>query len=342
MYKALIRPLLFKLDPEFVHSLVVKLIKFVHYLPFGGLLLKKIFTFNNPSLKRNFLGLKFENPVGLAAGFDKNAQYYKEFANLGFSFIEIGTVTPKGQSGNPKKRSFRLPADKALINRMGFNNKGVDEVVENLKKRTDFSVIIGGNIGKNTLTPNEEAVNDYITCFNKLYDYVDYFVVNVSCPNISNLHKLQDKDSLMEILKAISNHRINKKIRKPVLLKISPDLNFEQIDDVLDIVNENQIDGIVATNTSISREGLITSKDVITNIGKGGLSGAPLKDRATEIIRYISLKTNNQLPIIAVGGIFTKDDAIEKIEAGATLVQLYTGFIYEGPFLIKRICKSLV
>jgi dihydroorotate dehydrogenase len=342
MYKVFIRPLLFALDPEDVHFLVVKVIKLFHLLPGGGMLLMKIFKKTHPSLERKLFGLTFKNPIGLAAGFDKNASVYNEFASLGFSFIEIGTVTPVGQSGNPKKRLFRLPLDKALINRMGFNNLGVDKVIENLKKRKDYSTIIGGNIGKNTSTSNEDAVNDYVICFNKLYDYVDYFVINVSCPNISNLHKLQDKEALLEILNAIAIHRQQKDVRKPVLLKISPDLNFGQIDEVLEIVHQTQIDGIVATNTSISRVGLITLPQDIEFIGKGGLSGIPLKKRSTEIIRYIHHKTEGKLPIMAVGGIFSPDDALEKLNAGACLVQLYTGFIYEGPFLAKRICKALL
>jgi dihydroorotate dehydrogenase len=342
MYKAFIRPIFFKMDPERVHHLVVGAMKFVHRIPFAGSVIKNSFSVEHPSLEREVFGLKFKNPVGLAAGFDKNAEVYKEFSNLGFSFIEIGTVTPKPQPGNPKKRSFRLPADKALINRMGFNNLGVDEAVKNLQKRTDFSTIIGGNIGKNTATANENAVNDYVICFNRLYDYADYFVVNVSCPNISNLSKLQNKDSLLEILSAITKERQNKNIRKPVLLKISPDLNFGQIDEVLDIVTVTGIDGIVATNTTISREGLSTSASRVEAIGNGGLSGKPLTSRSTEIIRYIYQKTGGKLPLIAVGGIFTTEDAIEKLNAGASLVQLYTGFIYEGPLLAKKICKKLL
>lgn len=342
MYKAFIRPVFFRMDPEKVHHLVVRIMKLIHRIPFGSVLLRSVFRVENPALERTVFGLKFRNPVGLAAGFDKNAQFYEEFSNLGFSFIEIGTVTPKAQPGNPKKRLFRLPEDQALINRMGFNNLGVDEAIKNLKKRKDFSLIIGGNIGKNTATSNEEAVNDYVICFNKLYDFADYFVVNVSCPNISNLSKLQDKDSLLEILSAIVKERGKKEIRKPVLLKISPDLNFGQIDEILEIVNTTGVDGIVATNTSISREGLVTSPDKIKEIGNGGLSGVPVKTRSTEIIRYISQKTGGKLPVIAVGGIFTADDAIEKLKAGASLVQVYTGFIYEGPMLAGRICQKLL
>ncbi len=342
MYKAFIRPLFFKMDPEKVHHLVVGAMKFAHRIPFAGSVLKSTFSVSHPSLEREVFGLKFKNPVGLAAGFDKNAEVYKEFSSLGFSFIEIGTVTPKPQPGNPKKRLFRLPADKALINRMGFNNLGVDEAVKNLKKRKDFSIIIGGNIGKNTATANEDAVNDYVTCFNRLYDYADYFVVNVSCPNISNLSKLQNKDSLLEILSAITQERLQKAVRKPVLLKISPDLNFGQIDEVLEIVSATGIDGIVATNTTISRQDLLTPSSTVEALGNGGLSGKPLSSRSTEIIRYIAQKTGGKLPVIAVGGIFTAEDALEKLKAGASLVQLYTGFIYEGPMLAKKICKKLL
>jgi dihydroorotate dehydrogenase len=251
--------------------------KFIHRIPFGPQILKNIYRIENSALERKVLGLKFKNPVGLAAGFDKNAQFYHEFSSIGFSFIEIGTVTPKAQPGNPKKRLFRLPEDKALINRMGFNNLGVDEAVNNLRKRKDLSLIIGGNIGKNTATPNEEAVKDYVHCFNRLYEVADYFVVNVSCPNISNLSKLQDKDSLLEILSAVSKEREKKVIRKPVLLKISPDLNFGQIDEILQIIESTGVDGIVAANTSISRGGLVTSSEKVKEIGNGGLSGLPLK-----------------------------------------------------------------
>lgn len=342
MYKSFIRPLFFKCDPEFVHHLVVVLVKFFCRLPLGTSILKSLFSISDNRLTKEVWGLKFRNPVGLAAGFDKNAAFFHEFSNFGFSFIEIGTVTPKGQPGNPKKRLFRLPKDQALINRMGFNNNGLDAAVENLKKRKDKSLIIGGNIGKNTTTPNDCAVTDYVVCFNGLYNYVDYFVINVSCPNITDLHKLQDQDALMEILQAISNERKNKSTWKPVLLKISPDLNFGQIDEVMDIVKQTKIDGIVATNTSISRENLNTVPERINEIGKGGLSGLPLKNRSTEIIRYIHSKTNGSLPIIAVGGIFTAEDAIEKLNAGASLVQVYTGFIYEGPVISKKICNALL
>jgi dihydroorotate dehydrogenase len=341
MYKSIIRPLLFQLDPETVHHLVVGLIKTGFKIPGVAWVTRKTCKIENPALKRTVLGLEFENPVGLAAGFDKNAAFYNEFANLGFGFIEIGTVTPKAQPGNPRPRIFRLPKDRALINRMGFNNLGVEEAVKKLKKRST-RIIIGGNLGKNTLTPNDQAINDYLLTFNVLYDYVDYFVVNVSCPNISDLHKLQDKDSLMEILNALMKERALKSKSKPILLKISPDLNFSQLDEVIDIVAETLIDGIVATNTTTGRYGLTTNEEKIKKIANGGMSGLPLKNRSTEVIRYISTKTKGRLPIIGTGGVITPEDALEKIEAGASLVQVYSGFIYEGPLLAKRINKLLL
>jgi dihydroorotate dehydrogenase len=341
MYKHFIRPILFLIYPETVHHMVVGIIKVLFSIPGIAYLSNSYFKVNHPSLKRTVFGLEFDNPVGLAAGFDKNAGFYNEFSKLGFSFIEIGTVTPKGQSGNPKPRSFRLPQDNALINRMGFNNLGADEVVKNLKKRKT-RIIIGGNLGKNTLTPNNLAVNDYTFTFNKLYDYVDYFVVNVSCPNISDLHELQDKDSLIEILNSIMIERSKKQKEKPILLKISPDLNFTQIDEVIEIVAETKIDGIVATNTTTGRYKLSATAKKIHQIGNGGMSGLPLKDRSTEIIKYISTKTAGKVPIIGVGGIMTPFDALEKLRAGASLVQVYSGFIYEGPALVKQINKAIL
>jgi dihydroorotate dehydrogenase len=341
MYKHLIRPLLFRIYPETVHHLVVYAIKTGFRIPGVAALTGKLCTIENPALKRTVFGLTFNNPVGLAAGFDKNAEFFNEFSKLGFAFIEIGTVTPKGQPGNPKPRSFRLPNDKALINRMGFNNLGADEVIKNLKKRK-VKTIIGGNLGKNTLTPNSDAVNDYITTFNKLYDYVDYFVVNVSCPNISDLHELQDRGSLMDILGSLMSGRTKMKVSKPILLKISPDLNFNQIDEVIEIAYETKIDGIVATNTTTGRYNLTTSEENVKNIGNGGMSGAPLRSRSTEIIRYISSKTAGKLPIIGVGGVMSPEDALEKLKAGASLVQVYSGFIYEGPMVVKKINKAIL
>jgi dihydroorotate dehydrogenase len=283
-------------------------------------------------------GLKFKNPVGLAAGFDKNAEYIDELALLGFSHIEIGAVTPEPQKGNPKPRLFRLPKDKALINRMGFNNKGVKEAVKNLKKRKP-DIIVGANIGKNTDTPNDKANDDYILLFNELHDYVDYFTVNVSCPNIKDLHELQDRDSLLELLTELQKINRQKARPKPILLKISPDLTWEQLDDTLYIIEQTGIDGIVAVNTTASRINLTYPADKILQIGNGGLSGLPLKDRATEMIRYIRNKTGGTLPVIGVGGIMSKADMQEKLDAGATLVQVFTGLVYEGPRLVKKLVE---
>jgi len=292
-------------------------------------------------LKTSVFGLDFESPVGLAAGFDKDAKLFDELSAFGFGFIEIGTLTPKGQEGNPKPRLFRLPEDGSLINRMGFNNEGVEAAVDRLKKKkTD--IIIGGNIGKNKVTTNDEAKNDYEYCFEVLFDYVDYFVVNVSSPNTPNLRELQEKEPLKALLNAVQQKNKAKPSPKPVLLKIAPDLTESQLDDIIEIVYETKIDGVIATNTTISREGLTTSNEVISKIGAGGVSGKAVRNRSTEVIRYLNNKSNGSLKIIGVGGINTAEDAIEKLEAGATLVQVYTGFIYEGPGMLKRINKGIV
>ncbi|MDC8006346.1 quinone-dependent dihydroorotate dehydrogenase [Aureisphaera galaxeae] len=335
MYKAILRPLLFCFDPEKVHHFTFSLVRFCHRLGMGGLF-KSIYKVNDPRLERKLFGLTFPNPVGLAAGFDKDAKLYKELSNFGFGFIEIGTVTPKPQGGNPKKRLFRLKSDSAIINRMGFNNGGVEEAVERLKKNKN--VLVGGNIGKNKVTPNEEAVNDYVICFEALFDYVDYFVVNVSSPNTPNLRELQDKKPLTDLLNTLQQKNASKPQRKPILLKIAPDLTDEQLLDIIDIVNDTKIDGVIATNTTISRDGLTSENKK----EMGGLSGKPLTQRSTEVIRFLSEKSNKAFPIIGVGGIHTVEDALEKIEAGASLVQLYTGFIYEGPTLIKAINKGML
>jgi len=303
-------------------------------------MVRGVYSWSHPALGKEVFGLYFPNPVGMAAGFDKNASFYKAFRMFGFGFVEIGTVTPRPQPGNERPRSFRLPADKALINRMGFNNMGADEAAKRLKTRPK-GLIIGGNIGKNTLTPNDKAADDYAYCFNRLYDYVDYFVVNVSCPNITDLGELQDEDKLRHILETLVSLRAGKKVRKPVLLKISPDLNWEQVDESLRIIGETGLDGVVATNTTITRDNLKTPVSRIKEIGKGGLSGAPVSARSTEIIRYIREKAGPDLPIIGVGGIMNVDNAREKLEAGADLLQVYTGFIYEGPGFIKRILKAV-
>lgn len=304
-------------------------------------LLKSIYTVDDLRLEREVFGLKFKNPVGLAAGFDKNAEYIEDMANFGFGFIEIGTVTPKPQAGNDKPRMFRLVNDEALINRMGFNNQGADVAAGRLKylKNTQ-GVIIGGNIGKNKITPNEDAVNDYIYCFHVLYDYVDYFVVNVSSPNTPGLRDLQEKGPLMHILNTLQDLNNQKPIAKPILLKIAPDLTDSQLDDIVEIVTETKIAGLIATNTTISREGLKSDPNLVKEVG--GVSGKPLTKRSTEVIKYINEKANGAFPIIGVGGIHSAEDAIEKLNAGAALVQVYTGFIYEGPTLISNICKSLL
>lgn len=341
MYKSIIRPLLFLLQPESIHKLVVVLLKLGFKTPFVPSMIKYIYSVNDSKLERDFCGLKFKNPVGFAAGFDKNADIFNEFSHFGFSFIEIGTVTPKPQPGNPKPRSFRLKKDNGLINRMGFNNKGVDYAAKQLQNKHS-KTIIGGNLGKNTLTPNSEAVNDYIYTFNQLYEYVDYLVVNVSCPNITDLRELQDRDSLEQILVALVDQRSKREVYRPILLKVSPDLNNNQLDDIISLFKSTHIDGIVATNTSVSRENLLTKAETIKQIGNGGLSGKPISKRSTEVIHYLHEKSNGEIPIIGVGGIFTAEDAIEKLRAGATLVQLYTGFIYEGPSLVKKINKKIL
>lgn len=336
MYKSIIRPILFSFDPEKVHHFTFSLIRNLSKLPGMKGVFKNLYLVEDKKLERELFGLKFKNPVGLAAGFDKDAKLYNELSNFGFGFIEIGTLTPKPQDGNPKKRLFRLKEDSAIINRMGFNNGGVVEAVERLKKNK--GVLIGGNIGKNKVTPNENAVDDYEVCFNALFDYVDYFVVNVSSPNTPNLRALQDKEPLTQLLKALQVLNFKKPKSKPILLKIAPDLTDEQLLDIIDIVSTTKIDGVISTNTTISRQGLISNnKSEI-----GGLSGKPLTKRSTEVIRFLSEKSNKSFPIIGVGGIHSAEDALEKLDAGADLVQLYTGFIYEGPKLIKDINKALI
>ena len=336
MYKQLIRPILFCFDPESVHHFTFSAVRIANKIPGFSSLFKSLYEVNDKRLEREVFGLKFKNPVGLAAGFDKDAKLYQELSNFGFGFIEIGTLTPKGQEGNPKQRLFRLKEDSAIINRMGFNNGGVEEAVKRLKKNK--GVLIGGNIGKNKVTPNEEAVKDYEICFNALFDYVDYFVVNVSSPNTPNLRALQDKEPLTQLLQTLQNLNNTKSAPKPILLKIAPDLTDEQLLDIIDIVKETKIAGVIATNTTISREGLQS----INRIEAGGLSGKPLTKRSTEVIRFLSEKSNKAFPIIGVGGIHTAEDAIEKLEAGASLIQLYTGFIYEGPALVKAINKKIL
>jgi dihydroorotate dehydrogenase len=337
----IVKKILFKYDPEKVHYKVMNWLTKAYNLGLGKKYLESNYCIKHPSLHREVFGLKFKNPVGLAAGFDKDAKFVDELACLGFGFIEIGTVTPRPQEGNDKPRLFRFPNDNAIINRMGFNNEGVDAAVIRLKQRkTD--IIIGGNIGKNKSTPNEEAVKDYEICFKKLFDVVDYFVVNVSSPNTPNLRELQEKKPLHDLLLHLQNLNLSYPSPKPLLLKIAPDLTDTQLDDVIDIVKSVKLSGIVATNTTIDRDGLSGDKQMVEKTGPGGVSGKPLKQRSTEIIKYITKKTEGKLPIIAVGGIFTAEDAQEKIEAGAKLVQVYTGFIYQGPAIAKNICKSFL
>ncbi|MBR5643554.1 MAG: quinone-dependent dihydroorotate dehydrogenase [Salinivirgaceae bacterium] len=339
MYRTIIRPLLFRIDPERIHSVINTGLKVANGIGLGHLM-GLIYNPKSLQMETEFCGIKFPNKIGVAAGFDKNAEVYKMLGHLGFGHVEIGTVTPRPQPGNPKPRLFRLPADSALINRMGFNNKGVDATVRKLRRR-NHKIVIGGNIGKNTATPNENALDDYTADFQALYDHVDYITINVSCPNVANLHKLQDKDSLELILGALTKLRAQKPVYKPILLKISPDLTFEQIDDTLEAIAQNGIDGVVAANTSTRRDGLKTDAERIKAIANGGLSGLPLRDRSVEIISYIHQKTDGKLPIIGVGGTMSPDDAIAKLNAGATLVQVFTGFIYYGPSLAKDVNKTV-
>lgn len=341
MYKLLIRPVLFLFDPETIHHFVFKVLKLKGGIPGFKSLLKFLFSYANPKLERNLFGLRFSNPVGLAAGFDKDARLIDELACFGFGFIEIGTLTPKPQIGNEKPRLFRLPKDKALINRMGFNNEGVELAVARLKNRKS-KVIIGGNIGKNKDTPNDKAFSDYMVCFETLYPYVDYFVVNVSSPNTPGLRELQDKEPLKRLLMHVKGLSRSKEKIKPVLLKIAPDLTSSQLDDIVEILKETKTDGVIATNTTIGREYLSTPPNEIAEAGMGGLSGSPLTARATEVIAYLRMQLGPGVPIIGVGGIMTVEDALEKIKAGADLIQIYTGFVYEGPGIVKKINKAIL
>jgi dihydroorotate dehydrogenase len=340
MYKSLIRPFLFSIDAESVHYQVFSALKNGSKIPGIANLLKKLFDYQSPVLEKELFGIKFKNPVGLAAGFDKDAKLIDELACLGFGFIEIGTLTPKAQPGNDKPRLFRLPKDQALINRMGFNNEGVHAAVERLKKKKS-SVIIGGNIGKNKVTPNENAFDDYGYCVDALHPYVDYFVVNVSSPNTPGLRELQEKEPLQKLLLHVKQLARQKPKPKPVLLKIAPDLTPGQLDDIVQILKVTGIDGVIATNTTVSREGLTTLQEDIAQIGNGGLSGKPLTARSTEVIRYLRKNLGPAFPIIGVGGIMSVADAMEKIKAGADLIQIYTGFIYEGPGFAKEINQAL-
>lgn len=342
MYKFVVRPLLFLLDAETAHHLSFTAIRFLSRLGFSKLF-KKMYHIEDDRLEREVFGLKFRNPVGLAAGFDKDAKLYNELADFGFGFIEIGTLTPKPQEGNPKKRLFRLKDDQAIINRMGFNNAGVFDAVERLRK--SHRVLVGGNIGKNKVTPNDGAVKDYLICFDTLFEHVDYFVVNVSSPNTPGLRELQEKEPLMHLLKTLKreNQKYASRLEvkeKPILLKIAPDLSDEQLMDIVYIIKATKIDGVIATNTTTARKGLKSHLTLVEE--KGGLSGRPLKERSTEVIRFLAEKSNKAFPIIGVGGIHSAEDALEKLDAGADLIQLYTGFIYEGPSLPKTINRAIL
>ena len=341
MYKLIIRPLFFLFDPEKIHYFTFSLVKILSKIPLVSSLFRYFYQVNDKKLERTLFGLTFKNPVGLAAGFDKNAVLYNELANFGFGFIEIGTVTPKGQVGNPKKRLFRLKDDQGIINRMGFNNEGLQIAIEQLKKNKG-RVIIGGNIGKNTQTLPENYTEDYKECFKGLHPYVDYFVLNVSCPNVGSHAKLNDKDYLLELISECQKLNNQEETQKPILLKIAPDLNDEQLNEIIELVAETKIDGVIASNTSTTRDNLKASKERLQEIGNGGVSGQPIKNQSTEVIKYLADNSNKSFPIIGVGGIHSEKDALEKIKAGADLVQIYTGFIYEGPSLVKRINKAIL
>ena len=341
MYRRVIRPLLFLISPETVHHLVVSLVQFILSIPGKKFFFKKCFVAQDQRLERELFGLKFKNPVGIAAGFDKHGEFYNELGAFGFSFVEIGTVTPEPQPGNPKPRMFRLPEDQALVNRMGINNHGVRKMVEKLRKRPK-NLILGGNIGKNTTTPDEKAIEDYAFVFRELYPYVDYITVNLSCPNVGSISCLQEKDFQLRLFTELK--RIDNQLggNKPVFVKIAPEYTEQQLDETIDIVRQTAITGIVATNTTRERSGLRTEPAIVNQIGPGGLSGQPLRDRSTAVIRYLHEKSGGKIPIIGVGGIMSPEDALEKLDAGACLVQLYTGFIYEGPAIAKRINKAIL
>lgn len=340
MYKLFIRPLLFLMSPERAHKFTFGLIRIIFIIPGIHHLFKILFSYTSPALEKEVFGLKFSNPIGLAAGFDKDARLVEPLSTFGFGFIEIGTVTPRPQSGNPTPRLFRLTEDRGLINRMGFNNEGVEAAVERLKERP-AGCIVGGNIGKNKDTPNELAYEDYLYCFKSLYPWVDYFVVNVSSPNTPGLRELQEKEPLMDLISRLQQVNQETGLPKPILLKIAPDLTNPQLDDIIEVVRQTGISGLVATNTTIVRDGLRTDREKLEQIGSGGLSGQPLASRSTEVIRYIHHRSKGTIPIIGVGGVTTAGDVLEKLAAGASLVQVYTGFIYQGPSMIKKLNKNI-
>lgn len=342
MYKQVIRPILFRFAPESIHHFTAGMLRFACRVPGGRGMMRRMFGYRGGDLGREVFGIRFPNPVGLAAGFDKNGDMYREMAALGFGFVEVGTVTPKAQPGNPKPRSFRLPQDEALVNRMGFNNEGLDNMIANLRKRkAKDGIVIGVNLGKNTATPNEEAPADYLKLFRNLYEYADYFAVNVSCPNVRDVTALQNRDSVMSILDPLFEFRRGQDDYRPILLKISPDLPEGTIDTMVDIMIETPLDGIIATNTTTSREGLQTPAAIVENMGNGGLSGKPLTERSIEVVRRVHERSQGRYPIIGVGGVMSPADAKRMLDAGASLVQVYTGFIYNGPSFVKKICKYL-
>ncbi|MFI5149633.1 MAG: quinone-dependent dihydroorotate dehydrogenase [Bacteroidia bacterium] len=341
MYKLIIKPFFFLFDPERIHHFVFRSLKLFFRIPGTASLMSSIFQHKDKRLERTVFGIHFSNPVGLAAGFDKDAKLFDELGYFGFGHIEIGTLTPKPQPGNPKPRMFRLPADEALINRMGFNNEGVEAAVQRLRKRKS-PVVIGGNLGRNKITPNEGALLDYEYCFEALFDYVDYFVLNVSSPNTPGLRELQEKEPLKALLIRMKELNAKKEKPKPILLKIAPDLTLEQLDDIIELVLSTGTDGVIATNTTIERGGLRTPEEKVKSFGAGGLSGKPLTARSTEVIRYLHKKSGAAFPIIGVGGIHSAEDAIAKLNAGASLVQVYTGFIYEGPGLARKINEGIL
>ena len=338
MYKLLLKPILFLFSPERAHSMIVGLMVFLRYIPFSGAIFRFFYGYRKSNLERELFGIKFSNPIGLAAGLDKNGTIYNEMANMGFGFIEIGSLTPDSQPGNPKPRCFRLVKDRAIVNRMGINNKGVYYAIKQLSKRKKRTVI-GVNIAKQSTTPNESAAADYENSFIRLYDYADYFAINVSCPNVKELTNLQETDSLSEIVEKLVTYRSTQDIYKPILLKLSPDLSSEQLDSTLELIEKSGIDGIIATNTTRGREGLNYSKDYIDSVGDGGLSGAPIFNRSLEVVKYIKGKTS--IPVVAVGGIMGPEEAKQMLDAGASLIQIYSGFIYSGPGIVKKILKSI-
>jgi dihydroorotate dehydrogenase len=338
---AIVRFFLFLFDPEKVHHFTAKAIHFLLAIPGMKWVWKKMYVIEDKRLEKEIFGLKFSNPIGLGAGFDKDAKMFNDLAYCGFGFIEIGTITPLGQAGNEKPRLFRVKEDEGIINRMGFNNEGAEIAAERLKNKST-NIIIGGNIGKNKLTANEDALSDYLKVFKILFSVVDYFVVNVSSPNTPNLRDLQEKEPLLALLSELVKENNKQVSSKPILLKIAPDLTDGQLDDIIEIVEKSKIQGVIATNTTISRENLKTDSKIIESMGAGGLSGKPVKNRSTEVIRYLAEKSNKAFPIIGIGGIHSEADALEKLDAGADLIQLYTGFIYEGPGLIKRINKAIL